>query len=766
MNGGHSIIDLHAGRAAATQPVQTAPVAPQPVEVAEPAPEPFEFVDRSPWADRAAPIVATILALGWLAAAGWMLWPLAQAGQTPVQWLTLAAAVLVPLVLIALVMLIVQRSGTAEHKRFARAARQMRDEAASLDAVVAALSERLDLGRSALREQADRLIAQGDAAAERLAAISNGIAHETAAIDAHTHKLIQSTSAARADMSVLLASLPKAAKTTREITTGIQDAGGATTEAIATLEQRLEALTARGREVDTLAGGAAERLAAHLERVDSTSTAASARLETASATMADAIDAALARAAGAVDESGKALAMQGDAITATLHAGRSAIAHSGGEAIDQLSERVTAMETAMHAIAARLEAQQAAGQATIDALMRGVDAAEARLSQLDETGAQRTVRLAESIAALRERAEAMNVALAIGGERADKLRDKAEATLVALDANAREIDETLPAALARLDTQLAAVREMVPQVGGGVEALVAPSEAARNAVAALAEIVADQQEKLSAVDVATAARLTQVREESTALAALVDELTTRTAGFADSAAPRLVESLLRVRDTATQASEKARAALAEVIPESAQMLADASGNALDAAVGDIMRSRIEELSRASEAAVAAASRASDQLMRQMVTIAETTAQVEHRFAEARSEREAADADNFARRVSLLLEALNSTAIDVTKIFSAEVADTAWSSYLRGDRGVFTRRAVQLLDNQEAREIGRLYDENTELRGMVNRYIHDFEGMLRTVLASRDGTPLGVTLLSSDMGKLYVALAQAIERLRT
>jgi hypothetical protein len=38
-------------------------------------------------------------------------------------------------------------------------------------------------------------------------------------------------------------------------------------------------------------------------------------------------------------------------------------------------------------------------------------------------------------------------------------------------------------------------------------------------------------------------------------------------------------------------------------------------------------------------------------------------------------------------------------------------------------------------------------------------------MLRRVLAERDGGTLGVTLLSSDMGKLYVALAQAIERLR-
>jgi hypothetical protein len=35
-----------------------------------------------------------------------------------------------------------------------------------------------------------------------------------------------------------------------------------------------------------------------------------------------------------------------------------------------------------------------------------------------------------------------------------------------------------------------------------------------------------------------------------------------------------------------------------------------------------------------------------------------------------------------------------------------------------------------------------------------------------VLSSRDGSALGVTMLSSDTGKLYVALAQAIDRLKT
>jgi hypothetical protein len=172
-----------------------------------------------------------------------------------------------------------------------------------------------------------------------------------------------------------------------------------------------------------------------------------------------------------------------------------------------------------------------------------------------------------------------------------------------------------------------------------------------------------------------------------------------------------------------------------------------------------------ELAAASQRAVEAAQTASERLMRQMLTIAETSSQVEARIFEAKAEAEASDQESFSRRVALLIESLNSTAIDVTKILSNDVTDSAWAAYLRGDRGIFTRRAVRLIDSGEAREIARYYEEEAEFREQVNRYIHDFEAMLRRVLASRDGNPLGVTLLSSDMGKLYVALAQAIERLR-
>ncbi|MEY2943956.1 MAG: hypothetical protein RLY97_1970, partial [Pseudomonadota bacterium] len=154
-----------------------------------------------------------------------------------------------------------------------------------------------------------------------------------------------------------------------------------------------------------------------------------------------------------------------------------------------------------------------------------------------------------------------------------------------------------------------------------------------------------------------------------------------------------------------------------------------------------------------------------QLRGQLGKVDELIGNLESRVNQARQRAEEQVDNDFARRVALITESLNSNAIDIAKGLDADVSDTAWAAYLRGDRGVFTRRAVKLLDAPEAKAVMQLYESDTQFRGNVSHYIHDFEAMLRQLLSTRDGHALGVTLLSSDMGKLNVALAQAIERLR-
>ena len=76
------------------------------------------------------------------------------------------------------------------------------------------------------------------------------------------------------------------------------------------------------------------------------------------------------------------------------------------------------------------------------------------------------------------------------------------------------------------------------------------------------------------------------------------------------------------------------------------------------------------------------------------------------------------------------------------------------------------RAVERRRHQaETRAIRAHYETDFEFQRSVNRYVADFESMLRRVLAERDGAMIAVTLMSSDMGKLYAALAQAVEKHR-
>ena len=81
--------------------------------------------------------------------------------------------------------------------------------------------------------------------------------------------------------------------------------------------------------------------------------------------------------------------------------------------------------------------------------------------------------------------------------------------------------------------------------------------------------------------------------------------------------------------------------------------------------------------------------------------------------------------------------MHSASIDVGKILSDEVDDRNWSAYLKGDRGVFTRRAARLIGGTEAKALTAHYETDREFHDSVNRYVHDFEAMLRRIHAERD-----------------------------
>jgi hypothetical protein len=671
-----------------------------------------------------------------------------------------------PLALLGIIWVVLLRNSRREARHYGKTIDDLHAAGERLDTILATVSERINNSKMELSAQSDSLMSIGDDAAQRLNTVGESMRGEIDVIGRHTAALKNSAAAARADMAVLLSDLPKAQVQTRQMVSALQDAGITAHTQAGALDAQLATLTVRGREAEEIAGGAAQKLSAHLSRMESVSETAGQRLEESAAQMTSAVDAALERASLALEAAREGMTAQGAAMLAMVEQSQAALQIAGADSSDALSQRVAAISERVSQMASVFADQDQASQALITRITADLDDMEARFGALGDVGLAKSEAVTGAMANLRTHSDDLKTALEAGGQTATTLIERAETLLTALDASARELDESLPAAYDRLAAKADESHAKVMATAPAVEAIEKSAAAALDRLIEAEDVLAKQRAALDQLIAGTGTSLTESRDAVDALSQSIDTAESKAKSLVEGAGPQLVEALVRVKETATIAAERSREAFADIIPQTAQTLSIKSREALEAAITKEVEDKLVQVAKTAENAVQSAQKATERLMRQMLTIAETSTALEARIAESKQEVEQADQSNFSRRIALLIESLNSTAIDVTKILSNDVTDVAWASYLKGDRGVFTRRAVKLLDASELKEIQRHYDSDNEFRDHVNRYIHDFESMLRHVLSTREGSSLSVTLLSSDAGKLYVALAQAIERLRT
>ena len=435
------------------------------------------------------------------------------------------------------------------------------------------------------------------------------------------------------------------------------------------------------------------------------------------------------------------------------------------EAAEALERRVAAFEASIQAMR-RSQRDHAAALATeCDRVNERVAAFSTAIRETGEEGRQGAERIDTALTTLHARLEHSRKVFVGTDAEIARLTNGAVRVLELIRAASEHTAKDIPDAVRNAEQALAGIEGRVDALGrnigvagetgralsGNVEASRAGVVAAQAELDALHEALRDHTAKSAALSAELVKGLAEAR---TASAALLDETDAR-----------LTPAFARLADAARDSGKALRDAADHEIDGVSQRL----GETASAAVVKVLQGRAAELiSRLEDAIDRAtdASRDSTIAMRdQLAKVDELAGNLESRVARAR-ERALEQVDNdFARRAALITESLNSNAIDIAKALSTDVSETAWGSYLRGDRGIFTRRAVSLLENGDARSIHQLYETEPEFREHVNRYVHDFEAMLRQMLSTRDGNSLGVTLLSSDMGKLYVALAQGIERLR-
>jgi hypothetical protein len=118
---------------------------------------------------------------------------------------------------------------------------------------------------------------------------------------------------------------------------------------------------------------------------------------------------------------------------------------------------------------------------------------------------------------------------------------------------------------------------------------------------------------------------------------------------------------------------------------------------------------------------------------------------------------------FARTSSFVIEALASQAIDIHRGLNTDIPDDVWQKYLKGDRSIFARRTVRLANRQTRELIAKKFKEDGEFREHSLRYLKEFEKLMAHATSADPEGPLSITLVSSEMGKLYVLLAQSLNR---
>ncbi len=732
----------------------------EPIETDEAAPS----IAGSGWIT-AGRFAVIALAVAWIGFAAYLLF--ARGFRLPaLEQIPLAAASMAtPLILLGIVYLILARGSMGEADRFARITAQLRKEADALDMRLAIVNQQLDTARQTLRDQASLLEEYGGSASLNLEAAAKTLTQH-ASTSAQQAEIIE-----RAGLSLatqfgrLVDAMPDVEARTERVSSTLSLGTDTLGEKVDRLEARLDSMARLLDEARTRTTTTTQSLTAQLMRIQDATRSASEEVTGMADISANRIDAAIDMARKAIDEAGVALDLRSTELNMLIEQSRTSLGSIGGQAVLAYGESIAQIEGRLRELDDMVqERAEAIGDVARTMSLR-IEALSDELAQLQSLGVASSERVSETMEGLTQRTRNLDEALQSGNKTAEGMIARIEGLLVALDASVRELDEGHPAALARLNDKIDSSQRLITVIMPEIEHLETMAASVLGHARESEELLSGQQRKLRDLLHGGENMLAGCREQVDALNLAIESADTGARRLSDSAGPQMVATLLRIKDTAEQAGLRAKEALFNAITEASSQIGDASEQAMNERLGDVFHARIEEVSAVAERAVQAAHAASDRLMRQLITIADTTASIERRIAEAEDAAQKREQDSFSRQSAALIESLNSISIDMTKILAGDVSDTLWSAYLKGDRGVFSRRAVRLIDSAESQAIWALYQRNAGFADNVNRYVHDFEAMLRTILASPEGTSIAVTLLSSDIGKLYVALAQAIDRLK-
>jgi len=697
--------------------------------------------------------------LAWLATVAWSVAdPAAGARLMPVLLgIATLSAPLVLLVAIAALVLIAARRGAAPAEEFARIQR--------LSGQATQATTRLGEVQAQFLGQSRAIASTADDAAVAIIDALRRSQDEAAQLDQKTAASVATLSALGERITTMTDALPRFEDRLATLAETLARIDGELGQHHEALDQQLQTTAIVAEEARTQMLETSTLLARQLDTLKDSARQTGEELANLSELSSARIDLTLDRVKSVTDDTGQRIEAQAEALSRLVEASRTALEGSAAQSLDQVAEHCSRVDTLLGALDTRLAEQAGKSGAWLDGTASGVAALADAFDGLEQSALARAQTLSGSMTQLSDETRRLVDALDAGQSGSDALIQRAEALLVALDSSIRELDESIPGALERVETRLDALKEHIQSTRPGIEAVEAVAAGVVSQLHETDQLARSHVTALTGALQKSQGALATQKQEIEALAAAIGAASEGMGRLGETAGPQMVEALTRVRETADAAAARARSAIADAIPEAAQALGAASGEAVQKALGSTVTEQIERISLAADDAVKAAQRATEELAQRVASLTDASKALETALADSSARMDEQGREQMAQRSTHLIAALNEHAIDVSKWLNRDVTDAEWAAYLKGEQGLFARRAVKLVTGADAKEVQALYGNEAEFREQVNRYIHDFEALLRTVLATREGSTLALTMVSSDIGKLYVALAQAIDRLR-
>ena len=698
-------------------------------------------------------------------------WPLVLAGLATAVWLVLAVIALLPLLpglVLPVGLIAVARPAAAVLALSAPlallwlVALQLRDQTGRRAARTALLAEhssltaqRLDRGAEAIGVLENRLAALTD----RIDAVATPVQrqhdslHQTISrLEASAAQLVRAGEQTEVAADTLGRATPEATARAEALASLLSNAEAELGRQLAEADRLLTALRASAEAAEAQARATTETTTSGLAAIDEASRRAQDAMTTPLRLLVDNTDSALARTAAAMDATREGVHAQTNALLASVDQARVTLDHIGGEAARQIKARLDELLSTAGEIGAMLESNADGARAVMDDINRSFSVLDVKLANSANTGnaaldaiAARMTEAREAIHRLGEPIAATEQALAGVEQRLALVGRSADDTLGALGT-------ALPAALPQIESMAVRLSELHDRA----DQLSLPLSAGGDSIAQAQAQLDRAREALDAAAVQLGAELTTARNA-------LSDIESLTGSTSLAASSQLIEVFGRVKDIANQTAGTMRETLSNVVAEAEAALDQAGAARAELAFGAPIRAKLVEVEALHERVAVAAQAASERVTKRLLALTETVADVEARIDEADTRFEIRARNTLAARSQKLIGSLNAAAIDMASLLAFNMEDTVYDNYLKGDRSIFARRIVEELDANGTRAIARHFQHDPEFRQQAVRYMDEFEALIAQVLPDREGRSLAVTLLSSTLGKLYIAIGQAVDR---